>query len=171
MAAARCLTIHSSCCRASTPASSATRRPSRLAAILALRLVSMSDRRTIPLVFTLDGRVLASETTCVWAGPYVLTISTVLPDHGLAVEVHSTFVGHEGVPTYATHLTIGPVDHDPTIAQDEHPHASLDPVLRARDCAYEHIQLVLSTLQQLDYDAAIDVPEDAFADMERVAPR
>jgi hypothetical protein len=130
----------------------------------------MSDRRTIPLVFALNGRKVASETTCVWAGPYVLTISTVLPDHGLAAEVHSTFVGHQGVPTYVTHLTIGPVDHDPTVVQDEHAHARLDPMLKARDCAYEHVQFVLSTLQQLGYDAAIDVPDAAFADMERVEP-
>lgn len=130
----------------------------------------MSDRRTIPLVFTLDDRRVPSETTCIWAGPYVLTISTVLPDHGLAAEIHSTFVGHQGVPTSVTHLTIGPVEHDPTITQAEHAHASLDPMLRARECAYEHVQIVLSTLTQLGYNAAIDVPDDAFADMERVEP-
>lgn len=100
----------------------------------------------------------------------MLTISTVLPDQALAAEVHSTFVGYEGVPTYVTHMTIGPVDHDPTIAQAEHAHASLDPMLRARDCAYEHAQIVLSTLTQLGYDAAIDMPDDAFADMERIEP-
>ena len=59
----------------------------------------MSERRTIELAVTLDGRQVSSETTCTWAGPYVLVIATALPDHGLAVEVHSTFVGHEGVPT------------------------------------------------------------------------
>jgi hypothetical protein len=131
----------------------------------------MSVRRTVPLAFTLDGRQVASETTCSWGGPYVLTITTVLPDQGLALEVHSTFVGHEGVPTCVTHLTLGPVDHDPVIAQVEHPHASLDPMLRARECAYEHVQVMLETLKQLGYEVAIDVPDDAFDDMERVEPR
>jgi hypothetical protein len=130
----------------------------------------MSVRRTVPLAFTLDGRQVASETTCIWGGPYVLTITTVLPDQGLALEVHSTFVGHEGVPTCVTHLTLGPVDHDPVIAQVEHPHASLDPMLRARECAYEHVQIVLQTLKHLGHEVAIDVPDNAFEDLERVEP-
>jgi hypothetical protein len=131
----------------------------------------MSERRNVPLAVTLDGRQVTSETTCMWAGPYVLTIATALPDQALALEVHSTFVGHEGVATCVTHLTLGPVEHDPTIAQVEHPHASLDPMLRARECAYEHIQIVLATLRQLGYEAAIEVPDNAFEDLERVEPR
>jgi hypothetical protein len=130
----------------------------------------MSGRRTIKLAVTLDGRSLASETTCVWAGPYVLTIATTLPDHGLAVELHSTFVGHGGVPTCVTHLTLGPVGHEPVIAQVEHDRASLDPMLRARECAYEHIQVLLETLNSLDYEVAIDVPDDAFENLERIEP-
>jgi hypothetical protein len=113
----------------------------------------MSERRTIELAVTLDGRLLASETTCMWAGPYVLTIATTLPDHGLAVELHSTFVGHE-----------------PVIAQVEHDRANLDPMLRARECAYEHVQVLLETLKSLDYEVAIDVPDDAFKDLERIEP-
>lgn len=130
----------------------------------------MSERRTIKLAVTLDDRSLASETTCMWAGPYVLTIATTLPDHGLAVELHSTFVGHEGVPTCVTHLTLGPVGHEPVIAQVEHDHASLDPMLRPRECAYEHVQILLETLKSLGYEVAIDVPDDAFEDLERVEP-
>jgi hypothetical protein len=130
----------------------------------------MSERRTIELAVTLDGRLLASETTCMWAGPYVLTIATTLPDHGLAVELHSTFVGHEGVPTCVTHLTLGPVGHEPVIAQVEHDRANLDPMLRARECAYEHVQVLLETLKSLDYEVAIDMPDDAFKDLERIEP-
>ncbi len=131
----------------------------------------MGERRKVPLAVTLDGRQVASETACIWAGPYVLTIATALPDHGLAVEVHSTFVGHEGVPTCVTHLTLGPVEHDPTIAQVEHPHASLDPLLRARECAYEHVQIVLQTLKRLGHEVTIAVPDNAFQELERVEPR
>lgn len=128
----------------------------------------MSEHRTIPLVVRLDGREVASETTCAWAGPYVLAIATVLPESGLAMEVHSTFVGHDGVPSCVTHLTLGPVGHDPVIVQVEHSGASLDPLLRARECAYEHIQIVLGALKQHGYQATLDVPEDAFAELERV---
>ena len=128
----------------------------------------MSERRTIELAVTLDGRQVSSETTCTWAGPYVLVIATALPDRGLAVEVHSTFVGHEGVPTCVTHLTLGPVGHDPVIFPVEHDRANLDPMLKARECAYEHVEIVLETLTRLGYEVGIDVPDDAFKELERV---
>jgi hypothetical protein len=128
----------------------------------------VSERRTIALAVTLDGRQVGSETTCTWAGPYVLVIATALPDHGLAVEVHSTFVGHEGVPTCVTHLTLGPGGHDPVIFPVEHERANLDPMLKARECAYEHVEIVLETLTRLGYEVGIDVPDDAFEQLERV---
>lgn len=87
---------------------------------------------------------------------------------GLAVDVHSTFVGHEGVPTCATHLTLGPVGHDPVIVPVEHERANLDPTIKARECVYEHARVVLETLKRLDYEVGIDVPDDAFEEMERV---
>jgi hypothetical protein len=128
----------------------------------------MSYLRTIALDVILDGRRADSETTCTWAGPYVLVIATVLPERGLAVDVHSTFVGHEGVPTCATHLTLGPVGHDPVIVPVEHERANLDPTIKARECVYEHAGIVLETLKRLDYEVGIDVPDDAFEEMERV---
>lgn len=128
----------------------------------------MSDRRTITLEVILDGRRADSETTCIWAGPYVLVIATVLPETGLAVEVHSTFVGHEGVPTCSTHLTLGPVGHAPFTITAEHERANLDPTIRARECAYEHAQVVLETLKGLGYRVGMDVPDDAFGELERV---
>lgn len=128
----------------------------------------MSERRTIALAVKLDGRQVSSETTCTWAGPYVLVVATTLPDHGLAVEVHSTFVGHEGVPTCVTHLTLGPVGDDPVIFPVEHERANLEPKLKARECAYEHAAIVLETLKRLGYEVGIDVPDDAFEELERV---
>jgi hypothetical protein len=128
----------------------------------------VSDRRTIALDINLDGRRADSETTCIWAGPYVLVIATVLPEPGLAAEVHSTFVGHSGVPTCATHLALGPVGYAPLTITAEHRHANLDPVVNARQCVYEHAQIVLEILNALGYQAGIDVPDDAFGELERV---
>jgi hypothetical protein len=128
----------------------------------------VSGRRTIALEVILDGRRADSETTCMWAGPYVLVIATVLSEAGLAVEVHSVFVGHEGVPTCATHLTLGPVGHAPVIATVEHERANLDPTIRARECVYEHAEVVLETLKGLRYEAGIAVPDNAFEELERV---
>jgi hypothetical protein len=116
----------------------------------------------------LDGHEVSSETTCTWVGAYVLVIATTLPDHGLAVEVHSTFVGHEGAPTCVTHLTLGPVGHAPGIVAIEHEHANLEPKLKARECAYEHVEIVLQTLNDLGYEVGIDVPDNAFEELERV---
>jgi len=103
-----------------------------------------------------------------WAGPYVLAIATVLPGPGLAAEVHSSFVGHPGVPTCATHLTLGPVGHAPLTITAEHEHANLDPTIKARECAYEHAQIVLGTLKSLGYEVGIDVPDGAFEELERI---
>ena len=128
----------------------------------------MSDRRAVALEVKLDGRKVASETVCMWAGPYVFVVATTLPDRELAVEVHSTFVGHEGVPTVATHLNLGPVGHAPFTVTAEHEHANLDPKLRVRECVYEHADVVLETLKGLGYEVGIDVADDAFGELERV---
>jgi hypothetical protein len=128
----------------------------------------VSSRRKIPLEVTLDGRKVNSETTCMWAGPYVLVIATTLPDQGLALDVTSTFVGHEGVPTCATHLILGPVGHAPLTSLAEHEHANLDPKSKPRECGYEHMSVVLETLKGLGYRVEIDVRDDSFGELERV---
>jgi hypothetical protein len=128
----------------------------------------MSDRREIQLDVTLDGRLVNSETTCEWAGPYALGIATVLPDTGLAAEVHSIFVGHEGVPTCVTHLSLGPIGYDPFTRTAEHEHSDLNPKTKPRECAYEHMGILIETLKDLGYDIRIDMPEDAFGELERV---
>ena len=50
----------------------------------------------------------------------------------------------------------------------EHERANLDPTIKARECAYEHARVVLETLKRLGYEVGIDVPDDAFEEMERV---
>jgi hypothetical protein len=50
----------------------------------------------------------------------------------------------------------------------EHERANLDPMLKARECAYEHVEIVLETLTRLGYEVGIDVPDDAFEELERV---
>ena len=57
----------------------------------------MAERALIDLQLTLDGEPGASETRFTWAGPYILCLHTVIPQGGLALELHSAFVGHEGI--------------------------------------------------------------------------
>jgi hypothetical protein len=130
----------------------------------------VSAQRRIVLDLRIDDSPVSSETTCVWAGPYVLAIATVLPDEGLAAEVHSVFVGHAGVPTCATHLTLGlgPIGRRPRTITSEHARSSLDPTVRVRECVYEHVTIMLEALKILGYEVGIDVPDDAFEELESV---
>jgi hypothetical protein len=126
----------------------------------------VSAWRTIALVVKLDAEQVVSETVCVTAGAHALTIVTALPDRGLALELTSSFVGHEGVATHATHLALGPPGHDPQISTREYEHAHVDPVRGPRDCAYEHVAILLEQLTQLDYEVSIEVPDNAFEELE-----
>jgi hypothetical protein len=126
----------------------------------------VSAWRTIALGVELDGDQVASETVCASAGAHALTFVTTLPERGLAFELTSSFVGHEDVATRGTHLALGPPGHRPTIATTEYGHLSVDPVLSPRDCAYEHVAIMLERLTGLGYEVSIEVPDDAFEELE-----
>jgi len=128
------------------------------------------DRIIVALEVTLGGKRVSSETTAVCAGPDVLSIVTVLPDHGVSFELTSTFIGYEGVDTHVTHLVLGPPGEDPEIHNDDHPHDRLNPRHDPKACAYEHIRALMEHLSKLGHEPAIDLPDDAFEDLERVEP-
>ena len=130
--------------------------------------MEFGPRRAIKLTVRLDGREAASKTLCVSNGAHVLTLVTVLPEMGLAIEHSSAFVGHRGVAMTVTHLTLGPPGEDPKLRQDEHEHNRVDPSTEARGCVYEHVQVLLEHLRVLGYDARIDIPDNAFGELERV---
>lgn len=133
---------------------------------------AMAGRPMIDLNLALDGVPVESETTCTWAGAHVLTIHTAIPRADLALELHSTFVGHAGLPTHVVHLTLGPPGRPPSITSADHDADELDPTYAPRACAYEHAQHLIEVLTELGYRASVDVPGDAaFAGLERVAPR
>jgi hypothetical protein len=128
----------------------------------------VASRPVIDLDVTIDGTSTASETTCTWAGAHVLTVHTVIPRAGLALELHSTFVGHSGVSAHVVHLTLGPPGREPTITSADHDD-DLDPTYAPRACAYEHAQHLIEVLSGLGHRAAVDVRgERAFDGLERV---
>jgi hypothetical protein len=96
----------------------------------------------------------------------VLTLSTVLPDRGLAVELISTYVGHPTTHTIATHLMLGPVDHPPEIRTAEYQH--LNPPESARECAYDHAHELIEALRCAGHQASVQLDELSFAELERV---
>ena len=126
-------------------------------------------RPVIDVDVIVDGRSTASETTCTWAGAHVLTVHTVIPCADLALELHSTFVGHPGVSTHVVHLSLGPPGCEPTMTSADHGEDELDPTYAPRACVYEHAQHLIEVLAGLGYRAAVDVPgERAFEGLERV---
>jgi hypothetical protein len=130
----------------------------------------VSLRPVIGLNLAVDGEPVEAETTCKWAAAHMLTVHTAIPRPDLALELHSTFVGHVGVPTHVIHLTLGPPGRDPSMTTADHGEDQLDPTYASRACAYEHAQRLIEILSYLGYRATVDVPgESAFEGLERVA--
>jgi hypothetical protein len=126
-------------------------------------------RGDLPLQVSIDQRPCESHSTYSWAGGgMVLTISTVLPQRGLAVELISTYVGHPHTPTIATHLMLGPVGDAATIGTEEHAHEHLDPVESARECAYDHAHQLIERLSAAGRRVSVQLDEQSFAALERI---
>jgi hypothetical protein len=115
---------------------------------------AMSDR--LAIAFTLDGEALESVTHLVRSGPYVLVLQTVLPQRGLAVELHSTFVGHAGVLTRATHLLLGPPGRPPQVVTREDESGIIEPVYRPDSCVYAHCHELIDLLAEQGLQLAVD---------------
>jgi hypothetical protein len=126
-------------------------------------------RRIIDLDVRLGGERASSETTAICAGPDVVSVITVLPDHGVLFQLASTFIGHRGVDTHIVHLVLGPPGEDPEIHTEDRAHEFLDPAYDPRSCAYQHIHVLMEHLVRLDHKPTIDVPDNAFRELERVA--
>ena len=126
-------------------------------------------RGDIPLTVSIDDRPCEAHSTYSWSGGgAVLTLSTVLPERGLAAELISTYVGHTDTPTIATHLMLGPVGQPATILTAEHAHEHLDPVERARECAYDHAHQLIELLGADGRHVSVELNEQSFTQLERV---
>ncbi len=120
----------------------------------------------LPFDLRLDGGPVESYSTySAAAGGRVLTIATVLPDHRLAFELISTYVGHAEVSGHVTHLALGPIGYSPSI---EHVEDQLDPAADPRACAYDHAHQLIEALSALGPQATVEVDERTFAALERV---
>lgn len=126
-------------------------------------------RGDIPLLVSIDDRPCEAHSTYSWSGGgSVLTLSTVLPERGLAAELISTYVGHTDTPTIATHLMLGPVGRPASIATAEHAHEDLDPVEGARECAYDHANRLIEVLCAYGSHVSVELDERSFSQLERV---
>jgi hypothetical protein len=135
-------------------------------------VVYVSLRPRIDLELRIDGEPTVSETTCTWAGAHVLTIHTVVPRGDLALELHSTFVGHPGVPTHVVHLRVGPPGRAPSIVAAGMANPQVEPTYAPRACAYEHAERLIEVLADLGHGVGVNVPGDAAFDaLERAGSR
>ena len=119
---------------------------------------------------------MESESTAVWAGAYVLTIATTIPAAGVTVELHSTYTGHPwdgdhpALDTHSTHLELGPTGCPPQITTATHSPHNIDPLYRPRECAYDHAHRLLELLDELGFNASVDISDDAFRQLEAIRP-
>jgi hypothetical protein len=114
------------------------------------------DHRQLAITFTLDGEPVESVTHVVRSGPYVLVMQTVMPQRGLAVELHSTFVGHDAVRTQATHLLLGPVGQPACVVTRDDASGIVDPVNRPDSCVYAHCHELIALLADRGVAVAVE---------------
>lgn len=108
----------------------------------------------------IGGSAVESVTLVGGIGPYVLTLSTVVPS--LAVELHSTYVGHRDVDTQVVHLLLLP-GADSQSHNESRSHDALPVVHARRLCLYDHLAKVREVLAEFVEDAVkIDVLDKAL---------
>jgi hypothetical protein len=126
-------------------------------------------RGDLRLELSVGDRPCEAHSTYTWAGGgMVLTISTVLPERELAVELISTYVGHPHTRTMVTHLMLGPPGRTAQIRSTERAHEDLDPIEGARECAYDHAHELIDALAGLGHEISVQLDERTFAELERV---
>jgi hypothetical protein len=123
---------------------------------------TMSGRKLIPITITLDGAPERSETRLASAGAYALVLSSVLPDR--AIELQSSYLGHPGTPTQASHLVLAPGIRDSDAV--EHDESSIPVMIARRRCIYDHLQRLQDLLAELGHTAQIPLADDALLTVE-----
>ena len=122
----------------------------------------------IPLRIDLDGRRVRSETVYAQSGAYALTVITTLPRPDLPLELHSTYVGHPGTVTRATHLRLAPGARAPQLATAAHAGDDICLVFTPRNAVYDHAHALLEFIAELGYGAAVHVDDRAFPALEAI---
>ncbi|MGA2453653.1 MAG: hypothetical protein ABSG93_09060 [Solirubrobacteraceae bacterium] len=122
----------------------------------------MDERKLIPIAITLDGAAERFETRMASAGAYALVLSSVLPDR--AMELHSSYLGHPGAPTQASHLMLAPRLTDSETV--EHHESSIPVIIARRRCIYDHLQRLQTFLAELGHTAQIPLQDDALLAVE-----
>lgn len=126
-------------------------------------------RGRIPVTVSIDKRPCEAHLSYSWAGGgSVLTLSTVLPEQGLAAELISACVGHADTATVVMHLMLGRLGQLARVFIAEHAHEDLDPMESARECAYDHAHELVELLRPADRRLTVQLDENSFTYLERI---
>ena len=78
----------------------------------------MAHRVGLTIALTLDGDAVSSDTRYTAVGAAIVVVQTTIPRPDVAVSLHSTYSGHPGIETTATHLWLA--RHRTPTATTEH---------------------------------------------------
>lgn len=123
---------------------------------------------SIPVVMSVDGSAVASETRAVSAAAEVLVLSTSLAAPQAPYTLHSTYVGQRGGPTAVTHLLLAPGNRHGVLKQHEHRTHELPVADDERQLIlYDHLQRLLSALTDAGHQASVDVGDRSVSIVNR----
>lgn len=125
--------------------------------------------RVVSLPIDIDDTPVAAETRVARAGAYVLVLSTVLPDRPLALELHSTYLGHPDHETLSTHLTLAADLDVPTTVGAVHDVATLDVLRQPRSCLYDHAMRLQELVERLGHTAAVHITASTITQTETLS--
>ena len=121
----------------------------------AVEYVPLPDPR-----LAVDGGPVGCTTRLAYGGAYQLTIWTIVP--ALALELHSSYLGHPNGDSAVSHLQLRPGE-PPQIVTDQRPGASL-PVREARRlCLYDHLAALRDLVaEHTNQPASVEVADQAL---------
>jgi len=104
---------------------------------------------------SIDGRPIATSTRIVAAGGYVLTLSTVLQDHG--IELHSTYTGHPFASETLVSEIFLALNQEPQVASRPADPRELPVLYERTSCLYDHLLQLHEQLSEIGLERlAID---------------
>ena len=122
-------------------------------------------RHHLRVGLTVDKQSHIATTRWTQPAAHVLTAHTVLPELPFAVEVHSTFIGHESTTIHASHLLLGPVGAEHSVHTKELDSHWNHPGSNPRACLYEHLAQLIELLCGAGHDARVHTPSLTTADL------
>lgn len=123
----------------------------------------MPEQSELPVSILIEGKQVESETRVTSIGPCVLVLDTVIPEEG--VQLYSTYTGHEGTGTLATHLKLAKGGIRETVAA-EHEHDSIPVMYARRRALYDHLQNLQDLLDEAGIEASIPIDEGTIVAVE-----